>query len=130
MYLLVCQHYIELNPVRAGLVECPANYRWFSYQANGLCKALSLWAPHEIYQQLGVTWEGRAERYLQMFEGQIDMDQLKNIRESLNKGLALGNDRFRKEIEHLTARRVTPLKPGPKPKSKNKEKLAKQELLL
>ncbi len=52
------------------------------------------------------------------------------IHESLNKGLALGNDRFRKEIEHLTARRVTPLKPGPKPKLKNKEKLAKQELLL
>ncbi len=39
-----------------------------------------------------------------MFEGQIDMDQLKNIRESLYKGLALGNDRFKKEIEHLTAR--------------------------
>ncbi len=55
VYLLVCQRYIELNPVRAGLVECPANYRWSSYQANGLCEALSLWTSHEIYQQLGVT---------------------------------------------------------------------------
>ena len=33
-YLLACQRYIELNPVRAGMVEAPADYRWSSYRAN------------------------------------------------------------------------------------------------
>ncbi len=35
-YLLTCQRYIELNPVRAAMVEDPAHYRWSSYRANGL----------------------------------------------------------------------------------------------
>lgn len=35
-YLLLCQRYIELNPVRAGMVDDPAHYRWSSYRANGL----------------------------------------------------------------------------------------------
>lgn len=35
-YLLACQCYIELNPVRAGMVRRPGDYRWSSYRANGL----------------------------------------------------------------------------------------------
>ena len=35
-YLLVCQRYIELNPVRAGMVSDPGDYRWSSYRANAL----------------------------------------------------------------------------------------------
>lgn len=37
-YLLICQRYIELNPVRAGMVETPADYKWSSFRANGLGK--------------------------------------------------------------------------------------------
>jgi len=39
-YLLVCQRYIELNPVRAAMVDDPAHYRWSSYRANGLGQAV------------------------------------------------------------------------------------------
>lgn len=35
-YLLSCQRYIELNPVRAGMVRDPVDYRWSSYRANAL----------------------------------------------------------------------------------------------
>jgi putative transposase len=35
-YLLVCSRYIELNPVRAGMVTRPEAYRWSSYRANAL----------------------------------------------------------------------------------------------
>jgi putative transposase len=38
-YLLTCQRYIELNPVRAAMVDDPAHYRWTSYRANGLGQA-------------------------------------------------------------------------------------------
>jgi putative transposase len=31
-YLLVCSRYIELNPVRAGMVKVPENYLWSSYR--------------------------------------------------------------------------------------------------
>ena len=33
-YLLLCQRYIELNPVRAAMVDDPAHYRWSSYGAK------------------------------------------------------------------------------------------------
>ena len=33
-YILACYRYIELNPVRASIVEHPAEYRWSSFRAN------------------------------------------------------------------------------------------------
>ena len=35
-YVISCYRYIELNPVRAGMVAHPADYRWTSYRANGV----------------------------------------------------------------------------------------------
>jgi len=37
-YLLTCMRYIELNPVRAGMIELPGEYRWSSYSTNGYGK--------------------------------------------------------------------------------------------
>lgn len=58
-YLLACMRYIELNPVRAGLVRDPADYRWSSHRANALGEADALLTPHALYLALG---RGRAER--------------------------------------------------------------------
>ena len=41
--------YIELNPVRAAMVEDPAHYRWTSYRANALGQVSSLLSPHPVY---------------------------------------------------------------------------------
>ena len=117
-YLLICQLYIELNPVRAGMVEHPADYRWSSYTSNGLARPACLWTPHELWRRLGETNQDCAECYRQLFRGQINPATLTTIRESVNKGLALGNDRFRQQIEQLTGCRTTPRKRGPKPKQK------------
>ena len=113
-YLLVCQRYIELNPVRAGMVDHPSDYRWSSYAANGLAKPAHLWTPHDLWLRLGRTNQERAARYRATFRGQVDPDQLEQIRTAVNKGIALGNDRFRQEIEQLTGVRVGLLKPGRK----------------
>ena len=51
-YLLACQRYIELNPVRAGMVEAPADYRWSSHRANALGHADAIITPHPLYQSL------------------------------------------------------------------------------
>ena len=114
-YLLLCQRYIELNPVRAGMVESPGDYVWSSYKANGLGIPIKMWTPHQVYQKLGKTALERSEAYRALFAGHLDGNVLTRIRSATNKGLALGNDRFKEEIESLSGRRVTSLKRGPKP---------------
>ena len=54
-YLLACYRYVELNPVRAGLVTEPANYPWSSYRANALGNRDDLVTPHERYKALGLV---------------------------------------------------------------------------
>jgi len=113
-YLLHCQRYIELNPVRANMVEYPADYRWSSYRANGEGHHIKLCTPHQLYLQLGKTLEIRTEMYRSLFTGQLDAKLVNEIRKATNQGMALGNERFKDEIEQLTGRRVVGLKPGPK----------------
>ncbi len=48
-YLLSCYRYIELNPVRAGLVKKPEDYAYSSYHANALGKADSMITPHPLF---------------------------------------------------------------------------------
>ena len=48
-YLLLCQRYIELNPVRAGMVSDPGDYPWSSYRANALGQANVILSPHPLY---------------------------------------------------------------------------------
>jgi len=115
-YLLLCQRYIELNPVRAGMAVSPEEYKWSSYHANGLGKPAKLWTPHHAYRALGETDEDCSAAYREIFTGQIEPAMLKQIRQATNTGMALGNDRFKMEVERLTGRRVYHLKRGPKPK--------------
>ncbi|HDQ04050.1 MAG TPA: transposase [Deltaproteobacteria bacterium] len=51
-YLLACGSYVELNPVRAGIVENPKDYRWSSYQANAYGKQDDLIDQHVIFDNL------------------------------------------------------------------------------
>lgn len=66
-YVLACMRYIELNPVRAGLVRHPAHYRWSSYRANALGEADALLTPHALYCALGRTPEERRAAYRATF---------------------------------------------------------------
>lgn len=117
-YLLTCQRYIELNPVRAGMVELPSDYHWSSYQVNGLGKEISLWTPHQSYLELGHTVKARLEAYRALFRTHVNVNDLELIRTATNKGMAVGNDRFKSEIERLSGRRVVALTRGPKPKER------------
>ena len=64
-YLLACYRYIELNPVRAAMVNQPQDYRWTSYHANAQGTADPLVTPHEQYLQLGRDEATRHEAYRQ-----------------------------------------------------------------
>jgi putative transposase len=126
-YLLQCQRYIEMNPVRACMVESPDKYKWSSYRSNGLAQPAHLWTPHAVYTALGSTDKARAENYRALFRGHIDENLLTHIRRSVNQGMVLGNDRFKEEVERLSGRRVETLKRGPKPK---RTKRAESKFLL
>ncbi len=115
-YLLQCYRYIELNPVRAGMVNDPANYKWSSYLCNGLGVESKLITPHELYLSLGLNHDERTNNYRELFLDHLEGNVIKEIRESVNKGLAFGSDRFKDEIEFNLKRRVRSEKPGRKPK--------------
>jgi putative transposase len=52
-YLLTCMRYIEMNPVRAGMVEHPGEYRWSSYSANADGESNVILTMHPLYKALG-----------------------------------------------------------------------------
>ena len=66
-YLLSCMRYIELNPVRANLVERPEHYRWSSFRANALGQCDTLLTPHGRYCALGRDAESRQTAYRALF---------------------------------------------------------------
>lgn len=111
-YLLHCHRYIELNPVRANMVNYPEDYPWSSYQCNGLGKISPLCCPHAQYLQLGRSLALRQQAYRRLFDAHLDPEILKDIRDSVNGSLALGSERFKEEIEYLHNRRVRVGKPG------------------
>lgn len=111
-YLLICQRYIELNPVRAGMVNDPADYVWSSYRAHGLGKRIKMHSPHEEYLKLGKEADSRQSCYRSLFETNIGTRMITDVRVALNKGLALGDTRFKDEIERLCGRRVRPARMG------------------
>lgn len=110
-YLLQCYRYIELNPVRAGMVEHPAEYPWSSYRSNADGVPSSLLTPHPTYLELG-NESTRHQRYRSMFEMQ-DLEQRDElIRQTTRAGLALGNQDFRQAMERITGQRLRPGRPG------------------
>lgn len=119
LYALTCQRYIELNPVRAGMVSDPSGYIWSSYQCSALGKVSDLFKPHDQYLGLGDDLISRLENYRSLFRGHFDKAVVADIRDSVNKGLALGSHRFKSELAQLHNRRLLSGKAG-RPK---KEKL-------
>jgi putative transposase len=111
-YLLACQKYIELNPVRAGMVEDPADYSWSSYQPNALGVNSKLLTPHTDYLQLGRTKSERLTNYRELFSTDVQGGLLSDIRYASTKGLVLGSENFKSEVEELTGKRVRPLRRG------------------
>lgn len=111
-YLLQCYRYIELNPVRAGIVANPSEYAWSSYRTNAFGKTSLLITPHNEYIQLGKTPEERKTSYRELFRFHLEPNEVDNIRQAVNKGLALGSAEFKEEVESNLKRRVRALKVG------------------
>ena len=111
-YVLACYRYIELNPVRAGMVSRPDDYRWSSYSANGLGRADGFITPQEEYLRLAQHDGARREAYRGLFNAQVNAETVKKIRQATNGNLALGESRFQKEVERTLGVRARRARPG------------------
>ena len=109
-YLLKCQRYIELNPVRAGMVLDPSDYVWSSHRANIDPRESTFLTPHEDYLTLGSTPAERAAVYRSHFLFELDATDLVEIRSASTGGFALGNPRFQAQVAEMVGRRVERLR--------------------
>ena len=88
-YLLACQRYIELNPVRAGIVDFPGGYRWSSYRANAEGREDQLLRPHAVFLALGEDALERQRAYRRLFDVPLEEKELLKIRFAIQHEAAL-----------------------------------------
>jgi putative transposase len=96
-YLLACQRYIELNPVRASMVPAPGAYPWSSYRANALGGTDPVVTPHALYRELAGSDETRLAAYRRLFEDVLSAELLRRLRDCTNGGFVIGSPRFERE---------------------------------
>ena len=111
-YLLACSRYVELNPVRAGMVRHPRDYPWSSYRANAEGRADARLTPHPTYLALARGPADRREAYRALCRDSLGNEMLDEIRLATNGGFALGSRRFQCEVARMLGRRVTRGAPG------------------
>ena len=110
-YLLTCMRYIELNPVRAGMVRRPEEYCWSTYGNNAWGD--SGWhQPHDEYLSLGTSAITRCHAYRELFQEQLNFQDLHTIREAAHYCQPVGDDHFRRRIEQKYGMRPGYMKRG------------------
>jgi len=123
-YLFACHRYIELNPVRAGMVASPEKVEWSSHLCLAHGKADDLVTPHAMYMGLGGSDLARRRAYRSMFDVPLDSATVTHIRNCLRKGVALGSEAFCRELEERSGRRASPAPMGRPRKSGTESQLA------
>ena len=118
-YVMACYRYIELNPVRAGMVARAGDYRWSSHLANAGAARVDWLAPHPQYLALGQEADSRHAAYRALVGAGLAAAQLHEIRAATNSGGALGDPAFRSLAARALGRRLTPGRAGRPPKRKS-----------
>jgi putative transposase len=114
-YLLCCQRYIELNPVRATMADAPGDYRWSSYRRNAEGSRDRLVTPHALYLALGRDAESREAAYRELFRHHLETEVLSEIRMAVHQSQPVGSTRFFDTIERMRGQRREP-KPRGRPR--------------
>ncbi len=111
-YFFTCQRYIELNPVRAGMVEHPGQYAWSSFRHAAEGVADDVVTLHGLFEGLGGDVESRRRAYFELFENDLDEGTVRNIRDAVQHGWALGSLAFRERLWTQWGRRAERLPMG------------------
>jgi putative transposase len=110
-HLLTAARYVELNPVRAGLVNSPSRYRWSSARAHTRGKDDTLVRVAPLLQMVP-NWRGFLARVLKE-------EDVKLLRSHEQTGRPLGDEAFLATLERKLGRVLRRQKPGPKPEARD-----------
>lgn len=111
-HLLACMVYIDLNPVRAGLVAEPRDYPWSSHGHYVGLRRDRLITPHALYWQLGNTPFAREAAYAELVRAGLSGPQQAALTQSALSGWALGDAAFVGALQKRTQRRVSKAQAG------------------
>jgi putative transposase len=106
-YLLACMAYIDLNPVRAGMVTQARDYPWSSHAHYIGMRTDKLVTPHPLVWALGNTPFAREAAYAELVQAGITAGQQQALTDSALRGWALGEPDFVKKLQKMTERRVS-----------------------
>lgn len=113
-YVMACYRYIDLNPVRAGLVESPAAYAWSSYLHHVGRRYDGFLTDHPLYWALGNTPFERQAAYERLCAQAIDPSLTLRITDTALNGWSLGEPAVSSEP---ASRRLQRRRPGRPPKA-------------
>jgi putative transposase len=112
-YVLACHRYVEMNPVRAGMVSTPADYRWSSHRGNIDAAGDKALTAHPEYLALGIDADARCKAYGGLF-ATSDESMTEQIRRATNGGYPLVSDRL-KDVLETEGKRLGPGRSGRPP---------------
>ena len=118
-YLFTVQAYLDVTPVRAGLVARAADYAWSSHRHYAGLQADSRVTPHALHWQLGNTPFAREARYAELIASGLSAADLALINASVLKGWALGEPKFVAALQAQSGTRLSRVKAG-RPSSSSK----------
>ena len=98
-HMLVVLRYIEANPLRARMVEDPADFRWSSYPCHAPGHEDPLSSPFPEWEQLGGTEAERRRRWRAKVGAVQSEDELMSVRGSLRSGRPFGTDDWTEKID-------------------------------
>lgn len=105
-YLLACMVYMDLNPVRVGLVARAGDYPLSSFAHYAGQRLDKLITPHDLMWELGNTPFAREAAYAELVAAGIDTHQQNALTDSVLSGWALGDPDFVADLQKRTQRRV------------------------
>jgi len=107
--------FLDLMPVREGVVSQPEQYAWSSHRIYvGQAQDKRL-VPHPVYWNLGNTPFAREIAYAERVREGLSDAQIQAIETSVQHGWALGDPDFIAGIQKQTSRRVSKARPGRPP---------------
>lgn len=105
-YFMACLRYIELNPVRAGMVLAGADYRWSSCAHHLGRRHDPLVSDHALFWALGNTPFERERAYLDLLNQGVTEDERVELTVAVLKGRPLGSVKFLKRLADQSHRSV------------------------
>jgi putative transposase len=111
-YLLACMVYIDLNPVRARMVDSADRYPWSSHAFYVSGRADRLVTPHPIWWELGNTPFAREAAYRELVQSGVRAAQEQALTDSALRGWALGDPAYVADLQRRTDRRVSRAQAG------------------